>query len=303
MNLAHLGANVLAHGKALYKGHAVAAVAAVSQHIADEALKLIKVDYEPLPAVTWVLDAMRDDAPLLHDDVHTNSMGKKSTKPSNVATHIHFETGKVDEAFAKADVVVEREFKTASVHQGYIEPHVATALWNTDGHLTIWTSTQGSFTARQQTAELLQIPISHVTVVPCEIGGGFGGKIAVYLEPVAAMLSRKCGRPVKMVMNRDEVFEGTGPTPGAFMRVKLGATKDGKLTAGEAWLAYDAGAFPGGMIGRAACACSVATRFPTRASTATTCSTTSPRPKPTGRPAPPRRPSPARASSTNWPRS
>ncbi len=199
--------------------------------------------------MTDVLDAMRDDAPLLHDDVRTNSMGKKSDKPSNIATHIHFETGKVDEAFAKADVVVEREFKTASVHQGYIEPHVATALWNQDGHLTIWTSTQGSFTARQQTAELLQIPVSQVTVVPCEIGGGFGGKIAVYLEPVAAMLSRKCGRPVKMVMNRDEVFEGTGPTPGSSMRVKLGATKDGKLVAGEAWLAYDAGAFPGGMIG------------------------------------------------------
>ena len=85
--------------------------------------------------------------------------------------------------------------------------------------------------------------------MPCEIGGGFGGKIAVYLEPVAALLSRKCGRPVKMTMNRDEVFEGTGPTPGSFMRVKLGATKDGKLVAGEAWLAYDAGAYPGGMIG------------------------------------------------------
>ena len=107
-------------------------------------------------------------------------MGKKSDKPSNVATHIHFETGNVDEAFAKADVVIEREFKTASVHQGYIEPHVSTALWNQDGHLTIWTSTQGSFTARQQTAELLQIPVSQVTVVPCEIGGGFGGKIAVF---------------------------------------------------------------------------------------------------------------------------
>ncbi len=249
VNLAHLGANVLAHGKALYKGHAVAAVAATSAHVADEALALIKVDYEPLPVVTDVLDAMRDNAPLLHDDVHTNSMGKKSDKPSNIATHIHFETGKVDAAFAKADAVVEREFKTASVHQGYIEPHVATALWNQDGHLTIWTSTQGSFTARQQTAELLQIPVSQVTVVPCEIGGGFGGKIAVYLEPVAAMLSRKCGKPVKMVMNRDEVFEGTGPTPGSAMRVKLGATKDGKLVAGEAWLAYDAGAFPGGMIG------------------------------------------------------
>ncbi len=249
VNLAHLSANVLAHGKALYKGHAVAAVAATSPHVAEEAAKLIKVEYEPLPSVTWVLDAMKDDAPRLHDDVRTNSMGKKSDKTSNVPTHIHFEMGNVDEAFSKADVVIEREFKTASVHQGYIEPHVSTALWNEDGHLTIWTSTQGSFTARQQTAELLQIPVSQVTVVPCEIGGGFGGKIAVYLEPVAAILSRKCGRPVKMTMNRDEVFEGTGPTPGSFVRIKLGATKAGQLVAGEAWLAYDAGAFPGGMIG------------------------------------------------------
>ncbi len=249
VNLAHLGANILAHGKVLYKGHAVAAVAAVNRHVADEALTLIKVQYEPLPVVTWVLDAMRDDAPLLHPDVFTRSMGKKADKPSNVSAHVHFESGDVDAAFKRADAVVEREFKTASVHQGYIEPHVSTALWNEDGHLTIWTATQGAFTARQQTAELLQLPVSQVTVVPCEIGGGFGGKIAVYLEPVAALLSRKCGRPVKMTMNRDEVFEATGPTPGSFMRVKLGATKDGKLVAGEAWLAYDAGAFPGGMIG------------------------------------------------------
>ena len=250
VNLAHLGANVLAHhGKVQYKGHAVAAVAAVSPHVAEEALELIKVEYETLPAVMSVLEAMKDDAPLVLEGVYTKSMGKKSDKPSNIATHIHFEKGNVDEAFEKADVVVEREFKTASVHQGYIEPHVATALWNADGHVTIWTSTQGAFTARQQTSELLQIPISQVTVVPCEIGGGFGGKIAVYLEPVAAMLSRKCGRPVKMVMNRDEVFEGTGPTPGSVVRVKLAATKAGKLTAGEAWLVYDTGAFPGGMIG------------------------------------------------------
>jgi len=126
---------------------------------------------------------------------------------------------------------------------------VATAFWNNDGHLTVWTSTQGSFTARQQTAELLQIPVSQVTVVPMEIGGGFGGKIAVYLEPVAALLSRKCGKPVKIAMQRDEVFEGTGPTPGSYIRVKLGAKKDGTLTAAEGWLAYDAGAYPGGMIG------------------------------------------------------
>ena len=249
VNLAHLGANVLARGKALYKGHAVAALCATTQHIADEAIKLIKVAYEPLPAATWVMDAMKDDAPILHDDVRTDSMGKKGDKPTNVATHLHFEQGDVKKGFAEAAVVVEREFSTASVHQGYIEPHSAVAQWNEDGQVRLWCSTQGSFTARQQTAELFHLPVSKVKVTPCEIGGGFGGKIPVYVEPVAAILSKKCGRPVKVTMQRDEVFQATGPTPGSFMRVKLGATKDGRLTAGEAWLAYDAGAFPGGMIG------------------------------------------------------
>lgn len=249
VNLAHLSANCLAHDKALYRGHAVAAVAAVNVHIAEEAAKKIKVEYEPLPATVWVLDAMKDDAPLLHEELRTDEMGKLGDKPTNVATHLHFEKGDVRQGFAEADVIVEREFRTASVHQGYIEPHACVALWNEDGRLKIWTATQGAFTARAQTAELLQIPVSQVVVTPCEIGGGFGGKIAVYLEPVAALLSKKCGRPVKLVMTRDEVFQGTGPTPGSYMRVKLGAKKDGTLTAGEAWLAYDAGAYPGGVIG------------------------------------------------------
>ncbi|HZZ71653.1 MAG TPA: xanthine dehydrogenase family protein molybdopterin-binding subunit [Pirellulales bacterium] len=249
VNMAHLGGNCLAHDKVLYKGHAVAAVAARSVHEAAAAAQAIRVEYEVLPHVTWVLDAMKPDAPLLHDDLRTDAMGQKGAEPTNVAQHLHFEQGDVAAGFHEADVVIEREFRTASVHQGYIEPHVATALWNSDGHLTVWTSTQGAFPARAQTAEILQIPVAQVTVVPTEIGGGFGGKIAVYLEPIAALLSRKCGRPVKMVMNRDEVFEGTGPTPGSFVRVKIGAKKDGQLTAGEAWLAYDCGAYPGGMIG------------------------------------------------------
>jgi CO/xanthine dehydrogenase Mo-binding subunit len=249
VNLAHLGANVLARGKVLYRGHAVAAIAATTQHLADEAAQKIKVTYEPLPAVTWVLDAMKDDAPILHDDLRTDAMGQKGDKPTNVAAHIHFEQGDVTKGFAEADVVVERTFRTASVHQGYIEPHAAVAQWNEDGQLRIWTSTQGSFTCRAQTAELFHLPVSRVKVTPCEIGGGFGGKIPVYLEPVAAALSRKCGRPVRLAMQRDEVFQATGPTPGSFMRVKIGATKQGRITAAEAWLAYDAGAYPGGMIG------------------------------------------------------
>ena len=160
-----------------------------------------------------------------------------------------FEKGTLAEGFQQADVVVEREFRTASVHQGYIEPHASVAMWNEDGRLKIWTATQGAFNARQQVAELLQIPVSQVVVVPCEIGGGFGGKIIVYLEPVAALLSRKCGRPVKITMQRNEVFEGTGPTPGSVIRLKIGAKNDGTLVAAEAWMAYECGGFPGGVIG------------------------------------------------------
>lgn len=250
VNLVHLASNVLAHKKALYKGHAVAAVAANSSHVAEAAAALIKVEYEQLPSVTSIAEAMRDDAPLLHENLVTDSpLGENSDKPSNVATHLHFEKGDVAQGFAEADLIVEREFQTATVHQGYIEPHVSVALWNEDQRVKIWTATQGSFTCRQQTAELLQIPVSQVTVTPCEIGGGFGGKIAVYLEPVAAMLSRKSGRPVKLIMERDAIFEASGPTPGSSMRVKIGARQDGRLVAAEAWLAYDAGAFPGGVIG------------------------------------------------------
>ena len=248
INYAHLSGNILARGKALYKGHAVAAVAATNAHLAEEAAKRIKVEYEPLPATTWVIDAMQDDAPLLHDKLITHTLDDEPAKPSNIAEHIRFEKGDIEEGFVAADIVIEREFKTSTIHQGYIESHVSVALWNEDGRLKIWTATQGSFATRQQVAAVLEMPVSQVTVTPCEIGGGFGGKISIYEQPVAAILSRKCGRPIKIAMRRDEVFEATGPTPGAFMRVKLGATKDGKLTAGTAWLAFDAGAYPGGVI-------------------------------------------------------
>jgi CO/xanthine dehydrogenase Mo-binding subunit len=171
-----------------------------------------------------------------------------------VARHIVFEKGDIAKAFSQADVVIEREFRTATVHQGYIEPHNATALWNADGKVTVWMSTQGSFTARQQTAELLRVPVSDVKVVPMEIGGGFGGKISVYLPPVAALLSKKTGRPVKLIMDRAAVLQATGPTPGSYIRVKIGATKAGQLVAADAYLAYEAGAYPGSPIGPG-CSC------------------------------------------------
>ncbi|MCO6457304.1 MAG: xanthine dehydrogenase family protein molybdopterin-binding subunit [Pirellulaceae bacterium] len=258
-NMRHLTANILARDKVLYRGHAVAAVAADNVHIAEQAARLVRVEYEVLQPVMNVLDAMRDDAPILNDDVRTESLGAApqspdQSRPTNIAKHFLFEKGDVAKGFAEADLVIEHEFDTAMVHQGYIEPHNATALWNTDGRITIWMSTQGSFTARQQTAELLRVPVSSVKVVPMEIGGGFGGKISVYLPPVAALLSRKTGRPVKLQMSRADVFEATGPTPGSHMRLKLGVTRDGRITAGEAWIAFDAGAYPGSPVGMA-CMC------------------------------------------------
>ena len=246
--LDYIRGNILASRKTLYKGHAVAAVAAVSRHVAEEALAKIHVKYEPLPAVTDALAAMREDAPLLHDNLETSELGEKTGHISNVAEHFRHEKGDVAKGFEQADVVIEREFDTATVHQGYIEPQTATALWNKDGRIEIWCSTQGAFVVRDTTATILDVPVSRVKVTPMEIGGGFGGKIPVYLEPVAALLSKKCGRPVKLVMSRQDVFEATGPTPGSHIRVKMGATKDGRIVAAEAWMAYEAGAYPGSFV-------------------------------------------------------
>ena len=248
VNVQHLSNNALAYDKVLYRGHAVAAVAATNVHIAEEALKLIEVDYEVLPAAVDVLTAMKDDAPILHENLKSMELGQQTDKVSNIVNHFQHKLGEPASGFAQADVIIEREFDTATVHQGYIEPHNATAMWNEEGHLSIWTSTQGAFVVQRQVAEVLGISVSQVSVTPCEIGGGFGGKISVYLEPVAAILSREAGRPVKIIMSRIEEFEGTGPTPASHIKVRMGATNDGMIVAAEAELMYEAGAFPGSPV-------------------------------------------------------
>ena len=257
-NVRILAENALANSKVLYKGHAVAGVAATSPSIAEQALDLIEVDYEVLPIVLTLFDAMKEDAPLLHEDMTTRSLAERFSRgtdtgvKSNIASHIQFKHGDVDEGFASADVIVEREFRTSTVHQGYIEPHTATASWSADGRLTIWSSSQGHFGIRGQTAAILGVPESSVKVVPMEIGGGFGGKTVTYLEPVAALLSRQSGRPVKLSMSRKEVFEASGPTSATFIRAKIGADKRGQITAAQLYMAYEAGAFPGSPVGAGA---------------------------------------------------
>ena len=240
--------NLLARTKVLYKGHPVAAVAAVNQHVAESALNQIKVEYEVLQAVMTVEQAISDDAPLLHENLTTTELGERTDKKSNVATHVQFTQGDIEKGFAAADVVVELEFGNETVHQGYIEPQTASALWNENGEVTVWTSTQGAFTARDSLAPILDVPVSKIRVVPMEIGGGFGGKIPVYLEPLAALLSQKTGRTVKMTMTRAETFESTGPTSGTSMKVKMGATHAGIITAAQADLTFEAGGFPGSMV-------------------------------------------------------
>ena len=261
VNYGFYSRNVMAREKALYRGHAVAAIAALSPHLAEEALALIEVDYEVLPAVLNADAALQPDAPLLHERLVTmdspalrpGGWGDRSEPVTNLANRFEFRLGDLEQGFAAADAVVEREFHTRPVHQGYIEPHAATAQWNTDDTVTIWCSSQGHFALRDHTSTILGLPVSKVKIIPMEIGGGFGGKGmgGCYLEPVVAALSRKTGRPVKIAMTRNEVFLGTGPAPATHMKVKVGATNAGRITAAEAHLTYEAGAFPGSPVASA----------------------------------------------------
>ncbi|HLM15490.1 MAG TPA: molybdopterin cofactor-binding domain-containing protein, partial [Reyranella sp.] len=240
--------NVMAREKALFHGHPVAAVAAISQAVAAEALKLIKVDYQVLPWAINIKDAMKPGAAPLHDHI------KFDGKPSNIAGTLEHKKGDVEAGFKEADVIVERSFETEAVHQGYIEPH-ACLVSVVDGKATIWSSSQGQFMVRAMSALLTGIQQSDIRAIPAEIGGGFGGKTIVYLEPLALVLAKKSGRPVKMVMSREEVFRASGPTSGSMSKVKIGAKKDGTIVAGQGTYWLQAGAFPGSPIrGAAGCA-------------------------------------------------
>ncbi|HTR83799.1 MAG TPA: xanthine dehydrogenase family protein molybdopterin-binding subunit [Reyranella sp.] len=240
--------NVMARERALFHGHPVAAVAADTQAIAEAACKLIEVDYEVLPFVIDVDDAKKDGAPTLFDHI------KFDGKPSNIAGTLEHKLGDVEAGFKDAEVIVERKFKTEAVHQGYIEPH-ACLVSHVDGKVTVWSSSQGQFMVRAMCSLMSGIAQSDIRAIPAEIGGGFGGKTIVYLEPVALMLSKKSGRPVKMQMSREDVMRASGPTSGSSSTVRIGAKKDGTIVAAQGTWYLQAGAFPGSPIrGAAGCA-------------------------------------------------
>ena len=238
---ADLAVNVIARDRVLYHGHAVAAVAATSTTIADHALEAIEVEYEPLQALMSMKEAMAPDAPLLYDDIFTRGLPETPTEPSNIPQKYMLTGGDLEAGFKAADVVVEGEYSTSTVHQGYIEPHACVANINEEGRATVWCSTQGHFGVRGSVAGVLGMDVSKIKVIPSEIGGGFGGKLTLYLEPLAVLMSQRSSRPVKMVMTREEVFRASGPVSATRSRVKIGAKRDGTLTAMQAELWYEAG--------------------------------------------------------------
>ncbi|MGI3209736.1 xanthine dehydrogenase family protein molybdopterin-binding subunit [Roseovarius tibetensis] len=238
--------NCMAGEKALYDGHAVAAVAATSVAVARRALRLIEVDYEVLPHVTDVDAAMTADAPVLHEGRQQETVPEGMSP--NVIARSEFGHGDIEAGLAQADRVVTRTFRTAATHQGYIEPHACVATMGTDGQGDLWVCTQGHYMVRNTCAAILGLEQGQLRVTASEIGGGFGGKTAVFLEPVALMLARKSGRPVKMVMSRSEVLRASGPTSSTSIDVRIGMTKDGRITAGMAELRYQGGAWPGSPV-------------------------------------------------------
>ena len=228
----------IAREKALFDGHPVAAVAATSDAIARKALKLIKVDYEVLPHVIDPVDAMQPGAPILHDHIRTKGLDKPSDEPTNVTERMVSQMGDIEKGFAEADVIVEKEFDSKPMHQGYIEPQGCVAEYSEDGQVELWCSTQAPFVYRDRLSAILKIDASKINVQQSELGGGFGGKTGFYPEPLAIQLSKKASRPVKMVLSRNEVFRGTGPVSGTSYKIKMGVTKDGKITAAQGELIF-----------------------------------------------------------------
>jgi CO/xanthine dehydrogenase Mo-binding subunit len=257
ISLRYLSELIIARDKALFQGHPVAAVAARTADIAEEATKLIKVDYEILPSVQDPVEAMAPGAPLLHDDMITKSIGGEADTPSNVALHVELGRGDVDAGFAASDHIVERTYKTSIVHQGYIEPEAETAWYHADGSIEVWANTQGIFDHRNQLSNVLEIDQGNILVRGTEVGGAFGAKAQTRISPLCIILSKKSGKPVQIVLTRTEVLTATGPGAAATVTVKIGSTNDGKMKAIQARFVYGAGAFPGAPVG-IGCLCAFA---------------------------------------------
>lgn len=253
--------HLLARDKVIYAGQPVAIVVAESPYVAADAAALVEVEYDELPAVIDPLAAMTPEAPVIRPKelegewaeagMHATVSGGEELDvrrlPANVTNAVRFQRGDVIQGFASADVVIERTYRTPFVHQAYLEPHASVAVPRPDGGVTIYTTTQGQFYCRNVTATTLGLPHEMVTIVPMEVGGGFGGK-TVLLEPLVAALALRLGTPVKLVLTRTEEFLLATPAPAAIFELRAGARRDGTLTALRARVIFDSGAYPGAPV-------------------------------------------------------
>ncbi len=236
---------IFAKDKVHMLGDPVAAVAAETEEIAEEALKLIQVDYEPLPVLVDLEEAMRPDAPWVADMPLDPSKTGYKGNARNVCAYTRIRCGDVEEGFSEADVVHEDRYETPMVHQGYLEPQTAVAEIDPAGRLVIWASTQVPFPVRATVAQTLQLFLSKVRVITPHIGGGFGGKSDVGYEPLVAALALKAGRPVRLALTREEELQATFPRHPTRIELKMGAKKDGTLVALKARAIVDTGGYAG----------------------------------------------------------
>lgn len=280
LNASSRGHMFLARDKVFFMGQTVAAVAALDMHTAEAALALIDVKYRPLGVVGNVMDAIKPDAPIIQHEgevasdlsIHNAEAGdrkseemedigdsdireaaelaeanKAPVEPSyrNISSHIVFKQGDVANGFAEADFITEHTYSMPWVHQGYLEPQNATASWDPiNQQLTLWISTQGQFYERQHVSETLGLPVHKVKVIAPEVGGGFGGKLGL-IGPLVGLMAMKCGRPVKLIYTRHEELQATNPAPASVIQLKTGVKKDGTLTAIDAKVFVDTGAYSG----------------------------------------------------------
>jgi CO/xanthine dehydrogenase Mo-binding subunit len=238
---------VVAIDRVRFVGDIVAAVAAEARDLAEEAIGLIEVEYEPLPAVYDPLTAMQPDAPVLHEQKVT-SEGRLDTASLHLATSgnvcsvYHVEDGDVAAGFAEADEIFEDVYSTAKLQHGHIEPHAVLAYWEPGGKLVVHSATQNPSYIRIQLAELFDLPQSQVRVIVPFVGGGYGGKVHARLEPITALLARKARRPVQWVLTREEVFL-TGHCHAAVVKLRTGVKRNGTLVARQVEAYYDTGAY------------------------------------------------------------
>jgi CO/xanthine dehydrogenase Mo-binding subunit len=252
---------VLAIDRVVFMGQPVAAVAADEPSIAEEALDLIKVEYQVLAASIDPLKAMLPGAPPVADAgteadtsealAHSAVAIAKSDTPAkavNISQQARLQRGDPAKGFAQSDHILEKTYRVPMVHQGYLEPHAVLAEWDRNGLLTLWASTQGSFNTRSEVADVLGIPENSIRVIPVECGGGFGGKIRALCEPITAVLAQVTKRPVRYVMTRREELQAGMPAPQVIIKLKTGVKRDGTLMALDAETVIDSGAYSGAVL-------------------------------------------------------